>query len=156
LKGKRQEPLLVIFLLAIFVQLLHPSAAAITATITVDLSPPQISTLSHDQPSITAVPQQVWTVLFKQPGRYHWMFQYYLRQEGLALSWVGTGRCLFSLDFTPAQYEQTKAALLAAGAKMKAHGWWWDGSGDGEVPLTGGAISARMGKELASALVGLR
>jgi glutamate-1-semialdehyde 2,1-aminomutase len=98
----------------------------------------------------------VWTVLFKQPGRYHWMFQYYLRQEGLALSWVGTGRCLFSLDFTPAQYEQTKAALLAAGAKMKAHGWWWDGSGDEEVPLTGGAISARMGKELVSALVGLR
>ena len=46
----------------------------------------------------------VWTVLFTEPGRYHWMFQYYLRAEGLALSWVGTGRCLFSLDFTPHQY----------------------------------------------------
>jgi len=98
----------------------------------------------------------VWTVLFKTPGRYHWMFQYYLRQEGLALSWVGTGRCLFSLDFTPAQYAQTQAALLAAGAKMKADGWWWDGSGPGEVPLTGGAIGLRMGKELAAALFGFR
>ena len=41
----------------------------------------------------------VWTVLFTQPSRYHWMLSYYMRAEGLALSWVGTGRCLFSLDF---------------------------------------------------------
>ena len=26
----------------------------------------------------------VWTVLFTRPGRYHWMFQYYLRAEGLS------------------------------------------------------------------------
>jgi glutamate-1-semialdehyde 2,1-aminomutase len=26
------------------------------------------------------------------PSRYNWMLQYYLRAEGLALSWVGTGR----------------------------------------------------------------
>ena len=37
-----------------------------------------------------------------------------LRAEGLALSWVGTGRCLFSLDFTPEQYAQTQRALVAA------------------------------------------
>ena len=52
----------------------------------------------------------VWTVLFTRPGRYHWMFQYYLRAEGLALSWVGTGRCLFSLDFTPAQPRAAREA----------------------------------------------
>ena len=34
----------------------------------------------------------VWTVLFTQPSRYHWMLSYYMRAEGLALSWVGTGR----------------------------------------------------------------
>ena len=33
----------------------------------------------------------VWTVCYLQPSRYHWMFQYYLRAENLALSWVGTG-----------------------------------------------------------------
>ena len=33
----------------------------------------------------------VWTVCYLQPSRYHWMFQYYLRAEDLALSWVGTG-----------------------------------------------------------------
>jgi glutamate-1-semialdehyde 2,1-aminomutase len=91
----------------------------------------------------------VWTVLFKQPGRYHWMFQYYLRSHGLALSWVGTGRCLFSLDFAPKDYAKVKAALLAAGKEMQADGWWWDG-------ITAGGISGRMGKELGAALFGLR
>ena len=28
------------------------------------------------------------------------MFQYYLRAEDLALSWVGTGRLIFSLNYT--------------------------------------------------------
>ena len=41
-------------------------------------------------------------MLYTQPGRYHWMFQYFLRDAGVALSWVGTGRCLFSLDWTQA------------------------------------------------------
>jgi hypothetical protein len=64
--------------------------------------------IAHNLPMRVDSLTTVWTVLFNQPGRYHWMFQYYLRAEGLALSWVGTGRCLFSLDFTDAQYEQTK------------------------------------------------
>ena len=42
----------------------------------------------------------VWTVLFKEPSRYNWLLQYYLRAEGVTLSWVGTGRCLSSMDFT--------------------------------------------------------
>src|SRR5215469_12837142 len=40
----------------------------------------------------------VWTVLFKEPGRYNWLLQYYLRAQGVTLSWVGTGRCMTSLD----------------------------------------------------------
>ena len=36
----------------------------------------------------------IWTVLFTEPGRYNWLLQYYLRAEGVTLSWVGTGRCL--------------------------------------------------------------
>ncbi len=30
----------------------------------------------------------IWTVLYARPSRYNWMLQYYLRAEGLALSWV--------------------------------------------------------------------
>ena len=56
----------------------------------------------------------VWTIIFNQPGRYHWMFQYYLRAEGIALSWVGTGRLLVSLDFTKEDFANCQAALLRA------------------------------------------
>ena len=83
----------------------------------------------------------VWTVLFTQPGRYHWMFQYYLRAEGLALSWVGTGRCLFSLDFTLAQYDAVKTALLNAAKQMRTDGWW-----DGDVDAK--SISKKIAKEV--------
>ena len=38
----------------------------------------------------------IWTISYTRPSRYNWMLQYYLRAEGLALSWVGTGRLIFS------------------------------------------------------------
>src|SRR5215510_14126244 len=41
----------------------------------------------------------VWTILFQQPGRYNWLLQYYMRAEGVTLSWVGTGRCLSNMAF---------------------------------------------------------
>jgi glutamate-1-semialdehyde 2,1-aminomutase len=66
----------------------------------------------------------VWTVLFKAPGRYNWLLQYYLRAEGITLSWVGTGRCLSSLDFTPAHYQDLQTKFLNAAQHMKRDGWW--------------------------------
>jgi glutamate-1-semialdehyde 2,1-aminomutase len=66
----------------------------------------------------------VWTVLFKEPSRYNWLLQYYLRAEGVTLSWVGTGRCLSSMDFTAEDYEDLQAKLLNAAHKMKSDGWW--------------------------------
>ncbi|MGH7963639.1 MAG: aminotransferase class III-fold pyridoxal phosphate-dependent enzyme [Candidatus Binatia bacterium] len=66
----------------------------------------------------------VWTVLFKAPGRYNWLLQYYLRAEGVTLSWVGTGRCLSSLDFTAQDYDELQEKLLNAAHKMQDDGWW--------------------------------
>jgi glutamate-1-semialdehyde 2,1-aminomutase len=66
----------------------------------------------------------VWTVCFTEPGRYNWLLQYYLRAEGVALSWVGTGRCLANMDFTEKDYEDLQTKLLAAARAMKADGWW--------------------------------
>jgi glutamate-1-semialdehyde 2,1-aminomutase len=66
----------------------------------------------------------VWTVLFTEPGRYNWLFQYYLRAEGVTLSWVGTGRCLSSMDFTEKDYQALQARLVDAARTMKADGWW--------------------------------
>ena len=71
----------------------------------------------------------VWMVQYTKPSRYNWMFQYYLRAEGLALSWVGSGRLIFSLNFTDADFAEVETRFVAAAEKMKRDGWWWhDGS----------------------------
>jgi hypothetical protein len=54
----------------------------------------------HDLPVRVANLSSIWMVHYTEPSRYNWMLQYYLRAEGLALSWVGTGRLIFSLNYT--------------------------------------------------------
>ena len=71
----------------------------------------------------------VWTVTYTLPSRYNWMLQFYLRREGLALSWVGTGRLIFSLDFSDADFEAVSQRFLAAAKAMQGDGWWWQGPG---------------------------
>jgi glutamate-1-semialdehyde 2,1-aminomutase len=68
----------------------------------------------------------VWTLTYDSVSRYHWMLQYYLRAEGLTLSWVGTGRLIFSLDYSEANFAEVAARILAAARHMEAGGWWWE------------------------------
>jgi glutamate-1-semialdehyde 2,1-aminomutase len=67
----------------------------------------------------------VWTVQYLRPSRYNWMLQYYLRAEDLALSWVGTGRLIFSLDYTDAAFAAVADRFVAAARQMQEDGWWW-------------------------------
>jgi glutamate-1-semialdehyde 2,1-aminomutase len=67
----------------------------------------------------------IWTIFYTQPSRYNWMLQYYLRAEGLALSWVGTGRIIFSLNYTQADFEAVVEKFVAAARHMQEDGWWW-------------------------------
>jgi glutamate-1-semialdehyde 2,1-aminomutase len=53
------------------------------------------------------------------------MLQYYLRAEGLALSWVGTGRLIFSFDYTDADFAAVADCFIAAAKAMQRDGWWW-------------------------------
>jgi glutamate-1-semialdehyde 2,1-aminomutase len=67
----------------------------------------------------------IWTICYTQPSRYNWMLQYYLRAEGLALSWVGTGRLIFSLNYTDADFEAVADRFVTAAKTMQHDGWWW-------------------------------
>jgi glutamate-1-semialdehyde 2,1-aminomutase len=67
----------------------------------------------------------IWTVLYNEPGRYNWMLQYYLRAEGLALSWVGSGRLIFSLNYTDEQFAEVLERFVAGAQAMQRDGWWW-------------------------------
>ena len=62
----------------------------------------------------------IWTVLYTQPSRYNWMLQFYLRAEGLALSWIGTGRLIFSLNYTDADFDAVADRFVAAAKAMEA------------------------------------
>ena len=68
----------------------------------------------------------IWTVMYTRPSRYNWMLQFYLRAQGLALSWVGTGRIVFSLNYTEADFMAVCERFVAACEAMREDGWWWD------------------------------
>ncbi len=67
----------------------------------------------------------VWSVGYTQASRYHWMLQFYLREQGLALSWVGTGRLIFSLNYSDAEFTEVARRFVAGCEAMRADGWWW-------------------------------
>jgi glutamate-1-semialdehyde 2,1-aminomutase len=67
----------------------------------------------------------IWTVWYVTPSRYNWMFQFYLRAEGLALSWVGTGRLIFSHNYTDDDFAAVAERFVAAARSMHEDGWWW-------------------------------
>ena len=66
----------------------------------------------------------VWTTNYLVPGRYHWMLQFYLQKHGLWLSWIGTGRLIFSIDLSDEDMADVITRWCDAAAEMKADGWW--------------------------------
>ena len=92
----------------------HARAAQLNDRLRVENLPVQVANLST-----------VWTVVYTRPSRYNWMLQYYLRAEGLALSWIGTGRLIFSLNYTQADFDAVVERFVAAAKAMRQDGWWW-------------------------------
>jgi glutamate-1-semialdehyde 2,1-aminomutase len=91
----------------------------------------------------------IWTTYYTQASRYNWMLQYYLRAEGLALSWVGTGRLVFSLNYSDADFEAVAERFVAAAQAMRRDGWWWTDAG-----LTNRAIKRRILREMIASYAG--
>ena len=92
----------------------------------------------------------VWTVVFTEPGRYNWLLQYYLRAEGVTLSWVGTGRCLSNMAMTDKDYDALRDKLIAAARAMRADGWWLSRD---DYPEREKTMRAQLIKEMIGSLV---
>ena len=88
----------------------------------------------------------IWTICYPDASRYNWMFQYYLRASGLCLSWVGTGRLIFSLNYTAVDVAQVADRIVSAARQMQRDGWWWSAP-----QLTNNSIRRRVFKELIQA-----
>jgi glutamate-1-semialdehyde 2,1-aminomutase len=107
-------------------------AAAFNARMRQEGLPVQVANLST-----------IWTVFYTLPARYNWLLQYYLRAEGLSLSWVGTGRLIFSLDFRQADFDEVLERFVTAAKRMQQDGYFWSAEG-----LTNKAIKRRVLKEV--------
>ena len=91
----------------------------------------------------------IWTFDYTRPSRYNWMFQFYLRRQGLALSWVGTGRLIFSLNYDDADFAAVVERLVAAGTEMVRDGWW-----DAAPAISNQSIRRRVTREWLGHAVG--
>lgn len=95
----------------------------------------------------------VWTMLYNVPGRYHWMLQYYLKDEGVNLSWVGTGRLSFSLDFTEEDLKVLQKRIIKACIRMRDDGWWYMPPDEETAKQSEQKIKLALVKEIVTALV---
>ena len=112
-------------------------AAALNARLEAEGLSPRVANLSS-----------IWTVSYTIPSRYNWMLQYYLRAEGLMLSWVGTGRFIFSLNYTDSEFAEVADRFIAASAKMRDDGWW-DGPAEAtDKTIRRGIMKETLGKRL--------
>jgi glutamate-1-semialdehyde 2,1-aminomutase len=91
--------------------------------------------------------QSIWTVLYTEPSRYNWMLQFYLRSHGLALSWVGSGRLIFSLNLGDDVFADVVSRFTAAAREMQADGWW-SGPGQSNKDIRRGILRELLGHRL--------
>ena len=98
----------------------------------------------------------IWTVCHTTSSRYNWMLQYYLKAEGLALSWIGTGRLIFSLNFSDADFETVAERFLAAADSMRRDGWWETGALDTDRAVKRRILREMLGAAIAPRLPGRR
>jgi glutamate-1-semialdehyde 2,1-aminomutase len=103
-----------------------------------------------DLPAQVALLGTIWTILFTRPSRYNWLMQYYLRAEGISMSWVGTGRCLFSMDFADLDLASLRTKLVRAARRMRDGKWWLT---EAEQPSADKTVRARLAKDLVASVL---
>ena len=85
-------------------------------------------------------------VTYQQPSRLNWLLQYYLRAAGLSLSWVGTGRFIFSHNYSDEDFRHVAERIYSAADAMRADGWWHGG-----ILTSNAAIKKQLARELLAA-----
>jgi glutamate-1-semialdehyde 2,1-aminomutase len=74
------------------------------------------------------------------------MLQFYLRSEGLEMSWIGSGRMIMSLNFNDDDFKKVIKCFIRAAENMKKDEWWWQ-----SPQLTNKSIKRQMLKEMIAA-----
>ena len=110
-------------------------AAAVNARLRAAELPVRVANLSS-----------IWTFNYLEPSRYNWMFQYYLRAQGLSLAWIGSARLIFSLNYSEPDFAAVADRMVAAAEGMRRDGWWWH-----NPALTNKVIRRRILRELLQA-----
>jgi glutamate-1-semialdehyde 2,1-aminomutase len=87
--------------------------------------------------------QTILTVIYDAPSRYNWMLQFYLRAEGLELSWIGSGRFIMSLDYSEEDFREVADRVVRAAQRMHQDQWWWQ-----SPTLTNKAIKRMMMRDM--------
>lgn len=93
----------------------------------------------------------IWSICHTRPGRYLWLLQYYLRAEGLQLAWTGSGRLIFSLNYSDADFDEVCNRFLQAACAMRDDGWLWS---DPTLPARAGR--RKVLREILAVSFGLR
>jgi glutamate-1-semialdehyde 2,1-aminomutase len=91
----------------------------------------------------------VWTICYPDAGRYHWMYQFYLRAHGIRTAWIGTGRLIPSHTIGHDDLAEISDRMVAAGQAMRDDGWWWR-----NPELTARAVKRTVLRESLNALRG--
>jgi len=81
-------------------------------------------------PISVAAYRNMWCVCYTQRSAYHFLFHCYLRDAGLQMVWVGTGKMLLNLEFTDDDFSRLTRILVCAAKAFKLDGWWWEGGKD--------------------------
>ena len=81
----------------------------------------------------------VWGIRYTKPGRYHWMLQFFILDQGIKLSSIGTGRMNLNLDTTKDELNNLTEKLMTACERMVQGGWW---NGDATIQTSGQIFKA--------------
>jgi len=78
----------------------------------------------QDLPIRVAAYRTTWCVCYQQHSPFNFMFMYYLRDAGLQMAWVGTGKMLFTLEFSDGDLKKLTDILVKAAKAFQEDGWW--------------------------------